>query len=73
MHEFAQVYEVDMKVEFLIDYGGSDASLADGLSWIWKRVIFRPVPSVGHFTIDHLVDVANHKTWFDPKNGSNGS
>lgn len=72
-YEFAEVFGVDMKVEFFVDYGGSDTSLADGLSRIWKKVTFQPQPSVGHFTIDHLVEVANHKKWFDPKNGPSGS
>ncbi|MBK8612390.1 MAG: DUF1493 family protein [Flavobacteriales bacterium] len=67
MGEFADRYGVDMEgADQAFDYGDSDVPLADALDRLWKRITFRPVPKVNHFTIDHLVEVANRKKWFDP-------
>lgn len=49
------------------DYGDSDGGLEEALSVLWRRMTFRHVPSTHHFTIDHLVEVANRKKWFDPE------
>lgn len=49
-----------------VDYGDSDTPLADIFDRLWKRIRFQRVPKMGHFTIDHLVEVANRRKWFDP-------
>ena len=68
MEEFADHYGVDMEDAGIgFDYGDSDVPLADALDRVWKRITFRPVPKVNHFTIDHLVEVANRKKWSDPE------
>lgn len=67
MKEFAVHYGVDMEDAGIgFDYGDSDVPLADALDRLWKLFTFRPVPKLNHFTIDHLVEVANRKKWFDP-------
>lgn len=66
--EFAVRYGVDLEVSGEgYDYGDSDGGLGEAMEHIWKRITFRPVPKVNHFTVDHLVEVANRKMWFDPE------
>ncbi|MBK9515391.1 MAG: hypothetical protein IPO05_17650 [Flavobacteriales bacterium] len=60
MEEFADHYGIDMENAGIgFDYGDSDVPLADALDRLWKRITFRPRAKVNHFTIDHLVEVAN--------------
>lgn len=67
MDEFADRYDVNMDgVGSDVDYGDSDTPLADVFDRLWKRFRFQRVAKTGHFTIDHLVEVANRKEWFDP-------
>lgn len=67
MEEFADRYGVDMEgADQAFDFGDSDVPLADALDRLWKRITFRPVPKMNHFTIDHLVEVAHRKKWFVP-------
>jgi len=66
--EFAQHYGVDLEVaDAGYDYGDSDGGFSDGLEHLWKRLTFQRVRRSHHFTIDHLVEVANQKKWFDPE------
>lgn len=67
MQEFADRYEVDFDDAGTFDYGDSDTPLADIFDRLWMRLRFRRSPKTNHFTIDHLVEVANRKKWFDPE------
>ncbi len=49
-----------------LDYGDSEGGLGEVFWDLWRRITFRAVPRKHHFTIDHLVEVANRKQWFDP-------
>lgn len=65
--EFAEHYGVDMEVSGEgYDYGDSDGGIGDVLDELRKRLTGQPVPKTAHFTIDHLVEVANRRKWFDP-------
>lgn len=65
--EFADHYGVDLDGGSEgYDYGDSDGGLGDVMEHLWKRVTLRSAPKTHHFTIDHLVAVANRKKWFDP-------
>ncbi len=67
IEDFADHYGVDTTyASRFVDYGDSDTPLADIFDRLWKRLRFKPVPRKAHFTIDHLVEVANRKKWFDP-------
>lgn len=71
MEDFATHFGVDMEPASAnsgldYDYGDSDTPLADMLSRLWRRITFRPIPRSNYFTIDHLLEVANRKEWFDP-------
>ncbi len=64
--EFADHYGVDLGVSNDgYDYGDSDGGLGDALAHFWKRATFQQVRRSHYFTIDHLVEVANRKKWFD--------
>jgi hypothetical protein len=64
---FADHYGVDLEgCGQGYDYGDSDGGLGDAMEHLWKRAIRRSAPNTHHFTIDHLVEVANRKKWFDP-------
>ena len=66
--EFAEHYGVDpVDAGEGYDYGDGDGGLGEALEHLWNRITFRPVPKAKHFTIDHLVQVANRKKWFDPE------
>lgn len=68
MEEFATCYGVDMEGAGRgFDYGDSDVPIADAFSALWRRITFRSVPKPNHFTVDHLVEVANRRKWFDPE------
>ena len=70
MQEFAERYGAEPgDMDDDIDYGDGEFGLGDTLSRLWKKLTFRPVPKTGHFTIDHLVEVANRKKWFAPAHG----
>ncbi|MBX2972141.1 MAG: hypothetical protein KF797_03475 [Flavobacteriales bacterium] len=67
MQEFADHYGVEPgKIDDGIDYGDGEDGLGGAFAWLWKKLTFQPVPKTGHFTIDHLVEAANRKKWFDP-------
>lgn len=66
MQAFADHYSVDMEdVGKDFDYGGDEPDLGSALGYLWKRITFRPIPRTNHFTIDHLVEVANRRKWFE--------
>ncbi len=65
--EFVAHFNVDMTSSSEgYDYGDSDGGLGDALEHLVKRLTFQRVSRPHHFTIDHLVEVANRKKWFDP-------
>lgn len=65
--EFAQHYGVDLDVaDAGYNNGDSDGGLGDALEHLWTRLTFQQVKRSHHFTVDHLVEVANRKKWFDP-------
>jgi hypothetical protein len=67
-NEFADHYGVDLEGgDTGYDYGDSEGGLGEAMGHLWRRLTFRSVPESHHFTIDHLVEVANRKKWFDPE------
>lgn len=67
-NEFADHFGVDMEGGGKgYDYGDGEGGLGEAMDQLWRRITFRSVPKPHHFTIDHLVEVANRKKWFDPE------
>ncbi len=67
MEDYAERFGVDMQgADEGFDYGDGDLGIGDALQQLWRKMTFRSVPRTNHFTIDHLVQVANGKKWFHP-------
>lgn len=70
MKEFAHHYHVDIQGGTeSVNYGDGEGGVSDVFGRLWKQATYQAVPRTAHFTIDHLVEVANRKKWFDPEVG----